>query len=120
MLFVYCGRRPEIVKVHVGRLVVRGSSLNLTLTLFPREGLPTRTESALSQVISCKPASHLHLQIKAGAGDWAEKERKVELKVLGDKEREDNRGGGKRKSGAEAPGLEKPQVLRGLLYGEDG
>jgi hypothetical protein len=26
----------------------------------------------------------------------------------------------KKKSGAEAAGLEKPQVLRGLLYGEDG
>ena len=26
----------------------------------------------------------------------------------------------KKESGAEAPGLEKPQVIRGLLYGEDG
>jgi hypothetical protein len=26
----------------------------------------------------------------------------------------------KKESGAEAPGLEKPQVLRGLLYVEDG
>ena len=26
----------------------------------------------------------------------------------------------KKQSGAEAHGLEKPQVLRGLLYGEDG
>ena len=27
---------------------------------------------------------------------------------------------GRGRNGAEAPGLEKPQVLRGLLYGEDG
>jgi hypothetical protein len=61
-------------------------------------------------------------KIKARAGDWAEKEGKVELKVLGEKEREgeDDDGGGEEKSGAEAPGLEKPQVLRGLLYGKDG
>ena len=26
----------------------------------------------------------------------------------------------KKESGAEAPSLEKPRVLRGLLYGEDG
>jgi hypothetical protein len=45
----------------------------------------------------------------------------VELKVLGEKERgrtmeeEENK-----ESGAETAGLEKLQVLRGLLYGEDG
>ena len=46
----------------------------------------------------------------------------MELKVLGEKEREgeDDDGGGEEKSGAQAPGLEKPQVLRGLLYGENG
>jgi hypothetical protein len=42
----------------------------------------------------------------------------VELKILGV-------GGGHQRrmmkeSRAEAPGLEKPQVIRGLLYGEDG
>jgi hypothetical protein len=46
----------------------------------------------------------------------------VELRVLGEKGRED--AGGQRRrwkeSGAEARGLEKPQVLRGLLYGENG
>ena len=42
----------------------------------------------------------------------------MELKILGV-------GGGHQRrmmkeSRAEAPGLEKPQVIRGLLYGEDG
>jgi hypothetical protein len=46
-----------------------------------------------------------------------EKEGKVELKVLGEKERGRRR---KKESGAEAPGLEKPQGIRGLLNGEDG
>jgi hypothetical protein len=43
------------------------------------------------------------------------------------KEREDDRGGGRRKKEegrrkkeSGAPGLEKLQVIRGLLYGEDG
>jgi hypothetical protein len=40
----------------------------------------------------------------------------VELKVLGEKERGRQRR--KKESGAEAPGLEKPQVPRGLLYGK--
>jgi hypothetical protein len=57
-------------------------------------------------------------KIKARTGDCVEKERKVELKVLGEKGRED-KGGQRRKkkeSGAEA----KPQVLRGLIDVEDG
>ena len=51
-----------------------------------------------------------------------EKEGEVELKVLGEKGREDNREQRRRwkESGAEARGLEKPQVIRGLLDGEDG
>jgi hypothetical protein len=36
------------------------------------------------------------------------------------REREDDGEGERRKSGAEAHGLEKPQVIRCLLYGEDG
>ena len=65
----------------------------------------------LLPILTCK--------IKARAGDWAEKEGKelkVELKVLGEKERGRQRR--KKESGAEAPGLEKPQVPRGLLYGK--
>jgi hypothetical protein len=44
-------------------------------------------------------------------GKWSEKKRRRS-------ERERKRGGGR--SGAEAHGLEKPQVLRNLLYVEDG
>jgi hypothetical protein len=44
---------------------------------------------------------------------------KVELKVLGEKERE-RMTEEKKKSGAEACDLKKPQVLRGLIDGEDG
>ena len=61
-------------------------------------------------------------KIKARDSDWAEKEEKVELKVLGEKGREDD-GGQKRRwkeSGTEACDPEKLQVVRGLLYGEDG
>jgi hypothetical protein len=44
----------------------------------------------------------------------------------GEREEEENgrgrgcRGGRRKKSRAETHGLEKPQVIRGLLYGEDG
>jgi hypothetical protein len=50
-----------------------------------------------------------------------EKEGKVELKVLGERQRQrqDDRRR-KKESRAEAPGLEKQQGIRGLLYGEDG
>ena len=51
-------------------------------------------EQGMSQVIPCKPASHLVYKIKARVGGWVEKEGKVELKVWGEKEREDGRGGG--------------------------
>ena len=41
-------------------------------------------------------------KIKARAGDWAEKEGKVELRVLGEREREkDEEGGGGRGGGGE-------------------
>ena len=48
--------------------------------------------------------------------------RKVELKVLGEEVEGEGRQQRRRKkeSGADAPGLEKQQVLRGLLCGEDG
>jgi hypothetical protein len=88
-------------------------------------------------------------KIKARARDWAEKEGKVELKVLGEererrerrkreregreregrerrererRERESGRGQWRRKKerGAEARGLEKSQVIKGLIDGEDG
>ena len=59
-------------------------------------------------------------KIKARAGDWAEKEGKVELKVLEEKERKWEWQRRKKESGIEAPGLEKLQVLRDLFYGEDG
>ena len=58
-------------------------------------------------------------KIKARARDWAEEEGKVGLKVLGEKGRGWKRKR-KKKSRAKAHGLEKLQVLRGLLYGEDG
>ena len=54
-------------------------------------------------------------KIKTRACDWAE-ERKVELK----NGREDRGGGRKAHGGAEAHGLEKPQVIRALIDGEDG
>jgi hypothetical protein len=56
-------------------------------------------------------------KIKARASDWVEKEEKVELKVLGEKGREDHRGQRRRwkESGAEAYGLKPPQVIRGLI-----
>ena len=50
------------------------------------------------------------------------KKEKVKLKVPAEKGREDNGGQRRRwkESGAEARGLEKLQVIRGLIDGEDG
>ena len=62
-------------------------------------------------------------KIKARGGNWAEIEENIELKALGEKGREDDGGQRRRwwkESRAEASGLEKPQVLRGLIEVEDG
>ena len=44
----------------------------------------------------------------------------MELNVFGKKEKERGQRRRRKESRAEAHCLEKPQVLRGLLYGEDG
>jgi hypothetical protein len=89
---------------------------------FSCEGLQTRNETALRWFpINLLPM--LICKIKARADDWAEKGR-WSWKLRERRRRHGRERGWQRRkwkeSRAEAHGLENPQVLRGLIDGEDG